>query len=231
MSDQIIEQAIADARANVSEQIYLLMDFGYISSDQQVYADTHLDEITKQYQTRANAWEAKNGRDIPLSMEMEIMHEEIRKVAEKALDVKEMDPLHETALYREAVAYFSVQVSGLNIINDHTSDHAAELIFCYENKKDPFDYYNWTKYEDLLGEKLTWDEFFVVDCLNGTDRCIPSPQDITASDTETIAAMKADLESYRNKPKSLADQIADAQGKADQSSGRQQYSPQPEPTL
>lgn len=215
--EDLLRDNMENCRSFVSEQIYLLMDTGWIDSNQQIHADIHLDEITREYLLRCDEWEKSNpGVELPLSMEMDFMHKEILKVARQITEQKEeASHLHETELYKNALAHFS-GTAGNDIENDFIREHAAELICCYENSKDLLDFDFWTHYETLLGDKLTWDEYVALDEMYGED-----PLDIKETDTTAIACLRADLESYRNKPESLADKIIEAQDKAGQQTGQQ----------
>ncbi len=219
-----MEAEIAHFREHIREQIHVMMDFGYINSEQEVYADLHVDDIARAYITRMNEWEEEYGTNLPLSVEMEILHGEIRKAVQHTKEgLASEPPLYETALFRAAVSHFSHDVDH-NIENDHVRAHAAELICCYENKKSLIDFDFWTQYETLLDEKLTWDEYIALDGMYEDD-----PLDIDPSDHMIIAALKADLESYRQKPKPLETRIMEASKMSGQMAGPQNTKEQ-EPT-
>ena len=221
MDKEFLREQVIQNREAVSEQIYLLTENGYINSDQQVYADLHLDEITEKYLLRCDAWEHEHEDELPLSQEMEFMHEEIRKVAQRApKDLEAEQPLHETQLFRDAVAHFN-QKTGNDIENDFVRQHAAELIFCYENHKDLIDFDFWTHYESLLSDRLSWDEYTSLDRMYGDD-----PLEIQQNDLTTIASLKATLSDLRDKPQPFEALLNEAKEKAGQSAAQQQTPPE-----
>ena len=61
-------------------------------------------------------------------------------------------------LYSAAIQYFNDEI-GLDIENDYVKEHTEELIFCYSHNKSVIDFDVWTHYEDLLRERLSFDEF------------------------------------------------------------------------
>ena len=163
--------------------------------------------------------------NLPLSVEMEILHSEIRKAVEHMQETATKEPpLHETALFHEAVAHFSHDIDH-NIENDFVREHAAELIFCYENKKTLIDFDFWCQYETLLKENMTYDEYVALDGMYEDD-----PLDIEPNDYDTIGVLRADLESYRCRPKPLADQITKANKTANHPN-TQQTKKEQEPVL
>lgn len=58
----------------VGEQIFLLYELEDCTEEEMAYADSKLEEITKKYLEECDAWEAQNSKEIPLSTELEIMH-------------------------------------------------------------------------------------------------------------------------------------------------------------
>ena len=90
---------------------------------------------------------------------------------------------------------------------DFFEAHANKLIYCSENKKDLIDFDFWVRYELLLGEKITWEEYVAIDnTLDG------DPHDVELSHKRTINKFKARLEEFRSDGKdhkaSLEAQIA-----------------------
>lgn len=71
-------------------------------------------------------------------------------------------------------------------------DHANKLIYCWEHHKDFLDFDFWVRYELLLGEKLTWEEYVTVD-----EQLDDSPYDVELSDKNTIKELRETLEACR----------------------------------
>lgn len=118
--------------------------------------------------------------------------------------------------YEEAVKHYSVEF-GVNVENDFVKAHAEELVYCYENQKGLVDFDFWTQYEELLDEKISFEEYTAIDKTYGGD-----PQDIEEQDVEIISNLKVTLNDYRalsvpcEKSSSLADKIARAEIQASQ---------------
>lgn len=70
--------------------------------------------------------------------------------------------------------------------------HANKLIYCSENKKDILDFEFWARYELLLGEKITWDEYVAID-----NRFDGDPHDVELSNKRTINTFKTSLKRFR----------------------------------
>lgn len=70
--------------------------------------------------------------------------------------------------------------------------HANKLIYCSENKKDMLDFDFWVRYELLLGEKITWDEYVAID-----NRFDGDPHDVEFSHKRTINTFKTSLRRFR----------------------------------
>lgn len=70
--------------------------------------------------------------------------------------------------------------------------HADKLIYCHENKKDMLDFDFWVQYENLLGEKITWDEYTAIDSKFDGD-----PHDIDENDIVSISKFRNSLSEYR----------------------------------
>ena len=60
--------------------------------------------------------------------------------------------------YDLAVQAYSAE-QGVEIENDYVKAHSEELIYCYQNNKELIDFDYWTHCEDILGEKITYEEF------------------------------------------------------------------------
>lgn len=71
--------------------------------------------------------------------------------------------------------------------------HADKLIYCYENKKDMLDFDFWVQYEELLGEKITWDEYVAIDREFDGD-----PHDVDENDIEIISEFRDSLKEHRD---------------------------------
>ncbi len=204
-----MQHKIAFYKDSVSEQIFLLAEGGYLTLNEKLYADAHICEITEQYIRESDAWESSNKSDLPLSVEMEIMHKAIHGIA-AAGGKKLNEPLYDTPAYSAAIAYFSRE-AGQDVESEFTKAHAEELVFCHQIRKDLLDFAFWTQYEKLLGERITWDEFQLLD-----DLYVGDPLELSAQDTEQIVSFRTTLVDYRDRVKAiemqpaLSDRIADA---------------------
>ena len=93
---------------------------------------------------------------------------------------------------------------------DFYEAYAEEFVYCCENNKDLLDFDFWTRYELLVGEKLSWDEYVAID--NSFDG---DPLDVSFSDRETIESFRDSLNNYRSAEKgkaSLDEKISEADG-------------------
>lgn len=75
---------------------------------------------------------------------------------------------------------------------DFFETHANKLIYITENKKDLLDFDFWVRYELLLGEKLSWDEYVAIDREFDGD-----PHEVAFDDNKTISGFKKALVEYR----------------------------------
>lgn len=104
------------------------------------------------------------------------------------------------------------------VFDEVVRKHADEYIYCYEHGKDLVDLDFWCDYQDLLGDKITYDEYVAIDKhLDG------APCDYTPEDVEIVNMLKEKLAEYRSKGEDLdrvlehAEKRSEVQGGAIQS--------------
>lgn len=102
-------------------------------------------------------------------------------------------------LYNEKALQHFNEMVGINIENGHTKKYADELIYCYLKKKHITDFDFWTQYEELLGEKISYDEYLAIDSNFDLD-----PHDVTPEDKETLEGWEKILDEYREENKQVA---------------------------
>lgn len=116
--------------------------------------------------------------------------------------------------YREAIDYYSNE-TGINIENDHVRKYAYELCYCYEHGECLMDFDCWTRYEELMEEKLTFEEYKAIDCDFDLD-----PHDVTPENKEVlddwIKGWRTSLEKYRNEHCSLDNAIENSENKKEE---------------
>lgn len=71
---------VKQMESTVAEQIYNLYDDGYLSKEEMEYANTQLSSITRKYLQGCSQMEQQTQEDLPLSVEMWLMHAIIRDV-------------------------------------------------------------------------------------------------------------------------------------------------------
>ena len=106
--------------------------------------------------------------------------------------------------FEAALQYFSSDAD-VEENKDFFEAHANKLIYCFENKKDMLDFDFWVRYELLLGEKITWDEYVAID-----NKFDGDPHDIGFKQHRIIDSFKESLNVYREEIKnklSLDDNI------------------------
>lgn len=114
-----------------------------------------------------------------------------------------------TEKFKEAVAHYSEETK-TDIENDYVKQHADEYIFCYEHGKDLIDLDFWCDYQDLLDEKITYDEYAAIDeYLDG------SPFEYSKDDVETIDLLRVKLQEYRDATKSVDGILSDARERSE----------------
>lgn len=69
-----LEEKVNYYRATVAEQIYGLYDAGYLTKQQYNYVNIYIDNITKEYVAKSDAWEQENGKTLDVAEDMDIMH-------------------------------------------------------------------------------------------------------------------------------------------------------------
>lgn len=93
--------------------------------------------------------------------------------------------------FEAALQYFSQDID-IDVNRKFLEDYANKLIYCYENKKDVLDFDFWVRYELLLGEKLTWDEYVAID-----NKFDGDPHDVELSNNRTINTFRTNLKKVR----------------------------------
>lgn len=94
--------------------------------------------------------------------------------------------------FEAALQYFSQDVD-VEENRSFLEGHANKLIYCFENEKDMLDFDFWVRYELLLGEKITWDEYVAVDnTLDG------DPHDVSLFQRLTFARLVDALKEFRD---------------------------------
>lgn len=110
--------------------------------------------------------------------------------------------MYSEGLYQKALAHFSEEAE-VNIENEFVRKYAGELCYCYVHGKELIDFDFWTRYEELLGEKISFGEYLAIDREFDLD-----PHDVTPEDKEIIADWKKgwqkSLETYREEQKIVA---------------------------
>lgn len=131
----------------------------------------------------------------------------------------EMEDAREDAFpegFYNALAYYH-RVTGGEIDSEFVRQHANELVYCHQNGKDLLDFDFWAKYETLLNEPLSYDEYVKLDKTYGGD-----PLEIDEKNDIVISSLKSSLldlrcSSEKETPRlSLNDQIQSAQNRKTQ---------------
>ena len=63
---------------------------------------------------------------------------------------------------QKAIDHFNLEITdepNFSIASEYTLEHATELIYCYENNKSILDFDAWTAYENILDEKISFEEY------------------------------------------------------------------------
>lgn len=118
--------------------------------------------------------------------------------------------------FEAALQYASIDID-VDENREFFKGHADKLIYIAEHNKDLLDFDFWVRYELLLGEKITWDEYTAIDNLLDGD-----PHDVSVFDKRSIKTFKEKLEEVRKGEKgkaSLDDNITEAKKKADAPGG------------
>lgn len=106
-----------------------------------------------------------------------------------------------------AVDHFS-DTLGVDVENGFVRQYAEELVFCHKNNIDFADFDYWTRYQVLLGEKISFGEYTALDCHFHRD-----PNDIAVNDKYSVDKIRGYLEGCRSERKavmSLDEKIARA---------------------
>lgn len=109
--------------------------------------------------------------------------------------------------FYRAVDHFS-DALGVDIHNGFVRQHAEELVFCHKNNIDFADFDYWTRYQVLLGEKISYGDYTALDHHFHRD-----PNDIAVKDKYSIDKIRGYLEGCRSERKavlSLDEKIAKA---------------------
>lgn len=93
--------------------------------------------------------------------------------------------------FDQAVDHFT-QKSGPYFENDHTKKYASELIFCHLNDRDSYEFSCWTHLQEVLGEKISYDEYAHLDASYNGD-----PLEIIPYDDSAITGLKEKLNQFR----------------------------------
>ena len=95
--------------------------------------------------------------------------------------------------YQQAVNHFNKEM-GFDIENDYIRSRAEQLVCCFENKANLIDFDLWTRYEDLLKEKLSYNEYLAI-----SENYDDSPFDVEPEDKDKIAEYMYFLKNHRIK--------------------------------
>ena len=92
-----------------------------------------------------------------------------------------------------------------SIDEDILKGNEDKLIFCAENDKKSFDFDNWVRYETLLKEKMSFEEYTSVN-----EKLGKNPFDVNFSDCDLLHSLRKHLESVRGLDENYLDE--DEQG-------------------
>ncbi len=109
---------------------------------------------------------------------------ELQNLYEKQLEAQLPEPIPEKA--REAADQYGLYAAHPDVLK-----HQEELLFCYENRIGLIDFDCWTHYEDLLGEKITYDEYCAIDSQFDYDVLDVEPGD------KEVKKFKRELKEFR----------------------------------
>lgn len=114
----------------------------------------------------------------------------VRAAVSKTFELSGFEP----DLFDKACEYYKEYVD----LSDKQSreffnTHADKLIYCCENKKDMLDFDFWVQYENLLDERITYDEYLAIDSKFDGD-----PHDVAKNDCKTISEFRNNLKEYRD---------------------------------
>lgn len=100
--------------------------------------------------------------------------------------------------FEAALQYASIDID-VDENREFFKGHANKLIYIAEHNKDLLDFDFWVRYELLLGEKITWDEYTAIDNLLDGD-----PHDVSVFDKRTIKIFTEKLAEVRARGKNKA---------------------------
>ncbi len=106
--------------------------------------------------------------------------------------IRTMAECYEDDKYLAAVEYYQ-QLYTSPIDNSYARTYARELIYCYENHVNLLDFDCWTHLEDLVGSRMSFEEYATLDRYFDGDVL-----DIDEDDGMIIEAMKENLERCRD---------------------------------
>lgn len=113
----------------------------------------------------------------------------VKEAVSQTFDACDFEP----DLFDKACEYFQDYVDIEDKDNlEFFNRHADRLIYCYEHKRDILDFDFWVQYENLLGEKITWDEYIAID--NNFDG---DPHDVKETDINIISEFRNSLNECR----------------------------------
>ncbi len=115
----------------------------------------------------------------------------IQAAVAQAFDWYDLEP----DLFDQACEYYKdwVEIDDVDGDRDFLYNYADKLIYCYQHGKDLIDFDFWVRYEELVGDKITYDEYLVIDGQFDGD-----PHDVELTDTETISEFKKHLVEHRD---------------------------------
>lgn len=94
-------------------------------------------------------------------------------------------------MYNDAIDYFNDEMC-MDIEDDYIRDHAEELILCYSKNRSIVDFDAWTCFEDLVGERISFEEYsFLNEAFNR------DVLEVYAEDEEDVFFIKRLLKEYR----------------------------------
>lgn len=114
---------LSEMASFVLSQANLLLEDKDLTKEDLLHVESNLKDVTKEYLLRCDVWEEENRRELPLSKELEILHQSIFDAVEEVKQAKKsVDDLIKTAAERVA---FAQNKREAQLMNEHPTEETV----------------------------------------------------------------------------------------------------------
>ncbi len=158
--------------------------------------ESAINEIAYKFRNKLIGWNEPDTYEVACSALEEYFEARSLSLDDKLAEaIERSGGSFDAAVFEKAVEYLAGDMD-VFACREYLEVNADKVVYVYENHKDFMDLDFWIRFELLLDEKLTYDEFMAVN-----SRFDGDPFDVKFEDADTISGFRKDLDEYRDKEK------------------------------